>query len=265
MPAPPPIGCGARHRPAAAKQASPRRPPQAGCPSFEPHFLQNLRRRCRWRSAQLGQVRRRRRRRAPARPLPALGSTGSGSSSRIFSSRSMSARKSSPASSSLIRRIARRAVALDHLAVVALGDLAHLVVELDLLDRLQHQLLLAFELAHAARGRAAGRRRARLGAGQRVDHPPERARRQRQRHPAQRDHHQRRAEAQLLEIPRSRAAAARPAAPQDPHRNPAPAAGRLSQGCGARHRACRQAPGRRCSDGLGRAGPGGGLGRLAIR
>ena len=60
-----------------------------------------------------------------------------------------------------MRRMARVAVALDHLAVVALGDLAHLVVELDLLDGLQHELLLALELARPPRPRRAVGRRVR--------------------------------------------------------------------------------------------------------
>ena len=92
-----------------------------------------------------------------------------------------------------------RPVALDHLAVVALGDLAHLVVELDLLDRLEHQLLLALELARAP-ARAARRARQRTSArvsGSITRHSASPG--QRQRHAAERDHDERRAKVHPLD------------------------------------------------------------------
>ena len=112
-------------------------------------------------------------------------------------------------------------VALDHLAVLPLADLAHLVVELDLLDRLQHQLLLAFQLAHEAAA-LGGVRVGQLDAGQRIDHPPQRRRRERQRHPAQRQHDQRRREAHALDDePVDQDDGGTRCAP-DPRRHPAP-------------------------------------------
>ena len=156
-----------------------------------------------WAARRPARARTPRRGRLPSRLSSAAvapeGST-TGSSSRSFSS--FSIRPAVVASRVQLRDQAHRpiAVAFDHLAVVALGDLAHLVVELDLLDRLQHQLLLAFQLAHEAAALTGGAARRRpLDAGQRIDHPPQRARGERQRHPAQREHHQRRPEAHALD------------------------------------------------------------------
>ena len=208
----------------------------------------------------------------PAAVAGAAGGLAASSLRRMVSSRSMSMRKSSPASISLMRRMARRPVALDHLAVVALGDLAHLVVELDLLDCLEHELFFTLELARAPPAAHRGDRRQRVPAP--ADRSPASARRPVSASvmPAEREHHQRRTEVHLLDDERvsrrQRPRRPRPriqigtrrlratAACRAPAIRRALLAGLLrgsvwgpdvsqglgpNQGCGARRRACRRA------------------------